>query len=85
MLNSNSNPETCDMAYQRSFDRPCRYQIRLDAVLDEKWACWFDGFTFAYAQDETILTGQVVDQAALYGLLAKICDLGAPLISVIRL
>ncbi len=85
MLSSNANPETSGTAGQKRFDRPCRYQIRLDAVLDERWACWFDGFTFTYERDETILTGQVVDQAALYGILVKICDLGVPLISIIRL
>jgi hypothetical protein len=58
-------------------------RIRIEGQLDQSWAEWLDGFTFAYTeQDETILTGKVDDQAALYGLLAKLRDLGVKLIAV---
>lgn len=62
-------------------DTPC-YQIRLRGVLDLKWADWFDGFSITYAEGDTVLTGPVVDQPALHGMLAKIRDLGMPLLSV---
>jgi len=58
-------------------------EIRVEAHLDPTWAEWLDGFTLAHTgQGETILTGEVKDQAALYGLIAKLRDLGAKLISV---
>ena len=60
-----------------------RVEIRVEGHLDQTWAGWLDGFTLAHTeQDETILTGEVKDQAALYGLIAKLRDLGAKLISV---
>jgi hypothetical protein len=53
--------------------------------LDLKWSDWFDGFTLTpQAGDETLLAGPVADQAALHGLLAKIRDLGLPLLLVKR-
>lgn len=57
--------------------------IRFEGHLDEAWAEWLDGFALTYTEKcETILTGQVRDQAALYGLIAKLRDLGVHLISV---
>jgi len=51
--------------------------------IDFNWSEWFEGMTIQHTdKDETILTGTVVDQAALYGLLAKLRNLGLPLISV---
>ena len=59
------------------------YQIRLKGHLDPRHEEWFDGFTMTLRPNgETILTGQVADQAALYGLLFRIRDLGIPLLSV---
>lgn len=59
------------------------YQIRVRGNLDPKWAAWFDGFQIQpQPGDETWLTGTIVDQAALHGLLAKIRDLGLSLLSV---
>ncbi len=70
----------------REFDKQAIYQIRVKANLDRKWSDWFDGFTITWqADDETLLTGPVADQAALHGLLGKIRDLGLPLLSVKRL
>ena len=51
--------------------------------IDFNWSEWFEGMTIRHTdQDETILSGIVVDQAALYGLLAKLRNLGLPLMSV---
>jgi hypothetical protein len=60
-------------------------EIRVKGRIDEHWSDWFDDLTITHTnQDETILSGTVVDQAALYGLLAKLRDLGLPLLSVTR-
>ena len=60
------------------------YQIRLKGHLGREWTDWFDGFTITLDDDgETLLTGPVVDQAALHGLLKKVRDLGLPLLSVV--
>ena len=59
------------------------YEIRVQGQLDACWTDWFDGFRLAEANDgTTTLTGTVVDQAALHGLLRRVGDLGATLISV---
>jgi len=69
----------------RKFDQHAVYHIRVQGNLDQKWSDWFDGFMIASREDgETLLTGQLADQAALHGLLAKIRDLGLPLLSVRR-
>jgi hypothetical protein len=60
-----------------------RYEIRLGGHLDSRWAVWFDGLVLAIDSDgTTTITGQVVDQAALHGLLQKVRDIGLPLVSV---
>jgi hypothetical protein len=60
-----------------------RYELRLKGHLDSRWAAWFDGLTLTNESDgTTLIRGQVVDQAALYGLLQKIRDMGLPLVSV---
>ena len=57
-------------------------EIRVQGQLDQTWAEWLDGFTLTYAKEGgTILIGDVKDQAALYGLIAKLRDLGVNLIS----
>lgn len=64
-------------------DRPTVYQIRFQGRLGSQWTAWFEGLTITPTENgETLLTGPVVDQAALYGLLRKVRDLGLPLISV---
>jgi len=64
---------------------PERYEIRIKGHLDDKWADWFEGLTLTREDNgETPLTGPVVDQAALHGLLRKVRDLGIPLLSVSR-
>jgi hypothetical protein len=62
------------------------YQIRITGQLGPQWADWFDDLTITpEANGDTLLTGPVVDQAALHGLLRRVRDLGLPLLSVTRL
>jgi hypothetical protein len=61
------------------------YRILVKGTLDQRWADWFDGLTISpQADDETLLTGLIVDQAALHGMLSKIRDLSLPLSLVVR-
>lgn len=63
--------------------QPVVYQIRIEGHLDHQWADWFSGMSVTLEENgDTLLTGPVADQAALFGLLKKIRDLGLPLISV---
>jgi hypothetical protein len=65
--------------------QPMIYQIRIKGHLGREWTDWFGGLAItALDNGETLLTGSVVDQAALHGLLKKVRDLGMPLISVMR-
>ena len=66
-------------------DQPMIYQIRIRGHLDRRWTEWFGEVSINLEDNgETLLTGQVADQAALHGLLRKVRDLGLPLISVTR-
>ena len=57
--------------------------MTLDTALGSQWTVWFEGLTITLEEDgNTLLTGPVVDQAALHGLLKKVRDLGMPLLSV---
>jgi hypothetical protein len=63
--------------------QPRDYQIRIKGHLGSQWTEWFEGLTITLEENgDTLLTGPVVDQAALHGLLKKVRDLGMPLISV---
>lgn len=63
--------------------QPTRYQIRIKGQLDSQWTDWFEGLTITLEDNgDTFITGLVLDQAALHGLLKKVRDLGMPLISV---
>ena len=60
-----------------------QYELRIAGHLDEHWSTWFDGLSLTHADDgTTILRGPVVDQAELHGLIAKVRNLGATLLSV---
>jgi hypothetical protein len=75
------------MAEIGQFDpnQPIVYQVRLKGHLGRQWTDWFEGLTVTLEDNgETLLTGPVVDQAALHGLLKKVRDLGMPLLSVTR-
>jgi len=62
------------------------YQIRIRGHLSDQWTGWFEGLAITLEEDgDTLLTGPVVDQAALFGLLKKVRDLGLPLVSINRL
>jgi hypothetical protein len=74
-LNSDSDPGRAEI-----------YQIRIKGHLGYQWAEWFGGLAISMEDTgETLLTGSVVDQAALYGVLKKVRDLGMPLIAVNRI
>ncbi len=73
-----------------SLDLPAIYKIIIKGRLDEQWADWFDDLAISVETDAagtvfTILTGPVQDQGALHGLLARVRDLGLPLLEVHRL
>jgi hypothetical protein len=62
---------------------PLRYEIRVAGELDSRWSAWFDGLEVTSDHPgQTVIAGPVPDQAALHGLLAKVRDLGLPLLSV---
>ena len=72
------------MSKVRPFHKQSVYQIRVKGMLDSRWSDWFDGFSIKpQPEGETLMTGIVIDQAALHGLLNKIRDIGLPLLSVI--
>ncbi len=63
--------------------QPMIYQIRLQGHLSQQWLDWFEGLSILLeADDSTLLTGPIVDQAALHGVLKKVRDLGMPLLLV---
>jgi hypothetical protein len=65
--------------------RSAHYEIRVDGVLDQSWRAWFDGLGIDSDDSQTVISGPVADQAALRGLLDRVCDLGLVVISVRRL
>jgi hypothetical protein len=66
-------------------DTPRCYEIRIEGLLSDSWASWFEELEIRHeGADETILTGVLVDQAALHGVLMRIRDLGLPLVAVHR-
>jgi hypothetical protein len=74
------------MDVQRSpDDTPAYYQIQVRGTLDSRWSAWFDQLTISYdAEGNTLLAGLIADQAALYGLINRLRDLGLTLLAVMR-
>jgi hypothetical protein len=63
--------------------QPIVYQIRIKGHLGPQWADWFEGLVITLEEDgNTLLTGPLIDQAALHGVLKRVRDLGMPLLSV---
>ncbi len=78
MSKTNAPAEECEKFEQ--------YEIRVKGHVSDRWAAWFEGLTIAREENgDTRLTGPVVDQAELYGLLRKVRNLGMPLLSVGRI
>lgn len=76
-----------EMKLQLTLDTPAVYQIEVQGYLEEHWSDWFDGMDIVPRVDAegisvTMLTGPVIDQAALHGLMLKLYDLGMPLLLV---
>ena len=62
------------------------YEIRVKGHLGDSWSSWFEGMTIRHEESgETVLSGTLVDEAALHGVLMKVRDLGLPLVEVRRL
>ena len=77
-MSNNRNPTTDP-------NQPMIYEIRIGGHLGREWTEWFGGLTITLEDNgETVLSGPVIDQAALHGLLRSIRDLGMPLLSVFR-
>ncbi|MBC8507047.1 MAG: hypothetical protein ISR58_15845 [Anaerolineales bacterium] len=73
-----TNPSTDD------YYEPGIYEIRIQGHIDDSWAEWLGGLTIKREENgDTLLTALVVDQAALFGLLRKVRDVGRPLLSLI--
>lgn len=86
MSNKSNRPTDHLTDTQRNSDQPNIYQFRIEGHLDGQRAKRFEGMSISLKENgETLLTGPVVDQAALHGLLRKVHDLGTPLVSVVRL
>ena len=71
------------MSSDTSPDQPTTYRVRIKGHLGPEWTDWFGGLAITLEDNgDTLLTGLVVDQAALHGLLRRVRDLGMPLVSV---
>ena len=64
---------------------PTDYEIRVEGILDQRWTAWFEGLEIDSDHSQTVIWGPVADQAALRGLLNRVCDLGLVIVSVRRL
>ena len=66
--------------------RPLVYELRITGHLGREWTDWFEGLAITLDDNgDTLLTGPVVDQAALHGVLMKVRDLGLPLIAIVTI
>ena len=86
MTGSRQKDKFNDFKHRTDPDQPIVYEIKIKGHLDAQWQEWFAGLTITPEEvGNTLLTGPVIDQAALHGLIKKVRDLGLPLISVNRL
>lgn len=69
---------------RRLADAPVCYQIRVQGAIDTHWSDWFDRMAIVYDAGDSLLIGPLADQAALYGVLHRIRNLGLVLLSVAR-
>ena len=90
-LNSPSNarrPARAAAGRQRACGRERRGvagdEIRVEGILDQQWTAWFEGLAIDSDHSQTVISGPVADQAALHGLLNRVCDLGLVIVSVRR-
>ena len=84
MSENHTSVEPSTEASSEHHYEPGLYEIRIKGHLADRWAGWFGGLTITLEDNgDSLLTGPVIDQAALFGLLRKVRDLGMPLISVI--
>jgi hypothetical protein len=68
---------------KRETDQPMVYQFKIKGHLNQQWMSWFEGLTITLEEDgNTLLSGTVIDQSSMHGVLKKIRDLGMPLLSV---
>jgi hypothetical protein len=83
-MSNELNPKSAhEVGAQHHPGQPLVYQIRVKSHLGADWTDWFEGLTITREENgDTLLTGTVVDQSALHGLLKKVRDLGMPLLSV---
>jgi hypothetical protein len=82
------DPSIDSLSARPGADHTCvpQYEIRVKGHLGPRWAAWFDGLSLTTEEDgTTVISGPVVDQAALHGLLHKLRDVGIPLVSLIQL
>ena len=70
------------MTIQHAWNGPSHYQIKVKGQLGSQWSDWFEDMTITYQEGMTTIAGEVLDQAALHGLLIRVRDLGLTLISV---
>ena len=73
------------MIPEPSWNDSAKYQLKVKGVFGSRWSDWFEGMKIESKDGITILTGEVVDQAALHGLLVRVRDLGLTLISLTRI
>ena len=73
------------MNIENTWYGPANYQIKVKGRLGNQWSDWFEGMTITYKEGITTLAGEVLDQAALHGLLIRVRDMGLQLISVNRI
>lgn len=72
------------MELSEEWQGPAKYQIKVKGLLRNQWLSWFEGLSIESEGSFTIITVEVLDQTALHGLIAKVRDMGLPLISIKR-